>query len=149
MRDEITEGMKTAMKAGDKRRLTTFRAISAAIKNKDIELRGEGKGPASDAELMAMLQKMSKQREESLAIYTQAGRMDLAEIERDEISIIGELLPQMMSEAEVDAAIAAVITKTGAAGGKDMGKVIAALKAEYPGRIDFGKASGRVKAALG
>ena len=96
-----------------------------------------------------MLQKMSKQREESLAIYTQAGRMDLAEIERDEISIIGELLPQMMSEAEVDAAIAAVITKTGAAGGKDMGKVIAALKAEYPGRIDFGKASGRVKAALG
>jgi len=149
MRDVITEGMKTAMKAGDKRRLTTFRAISAAIKNKDIELRGEGKGPASDAELMAMLQKMSKQREESLAIYTQAGRMDLAEIERDEISIIGELLPQMMSEAEVDAAIAAVITKTGAAGGKDMGKVIAALKAEYPGRIDFGKASGRVKAALG
>jgi uncharacterized protein YqeY len=149
MRDEITEGMKTAMKAGDKRRTTTFRAISAAIKNKDIELRGEGKGPASDAELMAMLQKMSKQREESLAIYTQAGRMDLADIERDEIAIIGELLPQMMSEAEVDAAIAAVIAKTGAAGGKDMGKVIAALKAEYPGRIDFGKASGRVKAALG
>ena len=149
MRDEVTEGMKTAMKAGDKRRLTTFRAISAAIKNKDIELRGEGKGPASDAELMAMLQKMTKQREESLAIYTQAGRMDLADVERDEIAIIGELLPQMMSEAEVDAAIAAAIAKTGAAGGKDMGKVIAALKAEYPGRIDFGKASGRVKAALG
>ena len=149
MRDEITEGIKVAMKAGDKRRLATYRAISAAIKNKDIELRGEGKGPASDAELMAMLQKMSKQREESLAIYTQAGRMDLADIERDEIAIIGELLPQMMSEAEVDAAIAAVIAKTGAAGGKDMGKVIAALKAEHPGRIDFGKASGRVKAALG
>jgi uncharacterized protein len=149
MRNEVTEGMKAAMKAGDKRRLTTFRAISAAIKNKDIELRGEGKDPASDAEIMSMLQKMSKQREESLAIYTQAGRTDLAEIEREEIAIIGELLPRMMSEAEVEAAIAAVIAKTGAAGGKDMGKVIAALKAEYPGRIDFGKASGRVKAALG
>jgi uncharacterized protein len=149
MRDEVTEGIKTAMKAGDKRRLTTYRAISAAITNKDIELRGEGKEPASDADLMAMLQKMAKQREESLAIFTQAGRTDLAEIERDEIAIIGEFLPKMMTETEVDSAIVAVIAKTGAAGGKDMGKVIAALKAEYPGRIDFSKASGRVKAALG
>lgn len=149
MRDEISEGYKTAMKAGDKRRTATLRAIIAAIKDKDIALRGEGKGPASDAELVTMFQKMAKQREESLDIFTKAGRTDLAEVEREELAIIGELLPKMMSEAEVDAAIAAVIAKTGAAGGKDMGKVIAALKAEYPGKIDFGKASARVKAALG
>jgi uncharacterized protein len=149
MRDEISEGYKTALKAGDKRRTATLRSIIAAIKDKDIALRGEGKGPASDAELITMFQKMAKQREESLEIFTQAGRTDLAEVERAELAIIGELLPQMMSDGEVDAAIAAAIAKTGAAGGKDMGKVIAALKAEYPGRIDFGKASGRVKAALG
>lgn len=149
MRDEISEGYKTALKAGEKRRTATLRAILAAIKDKDIALRGEGKGPASDAELVAMFQKMAKQREESLEIFTKAGRTDLAEVEREELAIIGELLPRMMSDAEVDAAIAAAIATTGAAGGKDTGKVIAALKAEYPGKIDFGKASGRVKAALG
>jgi uncharacterized protein YqeY len=149
MRDEISEGYKTAMKAGDKRRTATLRSIIAAIKDKDIALRGEGKGPASDAELVTMFQKMAKQREESLDIFTKAGRTDLADVEREELAIIGELLPKMMTDAEVDAAIAAAIAKTGAAGGKDMGKVIAALKAEYPGKIDFGKASGRVKAALG
>lgn len=149
MRDEITQGLRAAMKAGDKRRTTTLRAISAAITNKDIELRGEGKGPASDADLLVMLQKMNKQREESLEIYSKAGRADLADVERDEIAIIGEFLPRMMSDAEVDAAIRDAIAKTGAAGGKDMGKVIAVLKADFPGRIDFGKASGKVKAALG
>jgi uncharacterized protein YqeY len=149
MRDEISDGYKTALKAGDKRRTATLRSIIAAIKDKDIALRGEGKGPASDAELVTMFQKMAKQREESLEIFTKAGRTDLADVEREELSIIGELLPKMMSDAEVDAAIAAAIAQTGAAGGKDMGKVIAALKAEYPGKIDFGKASGRVKAALG
>jgi uncharacterized protein YqeY len=92
---------------------------------------------------------MVKQREESLGIYEKAGREDLAVVEREEIAILGEFLPQGMSEAEVDAAIKAAIEKTGAAGGKDMGKVIASLKADYPGRIDFGKASAKVKAALG
>ena len=149
MRDEISEGYKTALKAGDKRRTATLRSIIAAIKDKDIALRGEGKGPASDAELVTIFQKMAKQREESLEIFTKAGRTDLADVEREELAIIGELLPKMMSDAEVDAAIAAAIASTGAAGGKDMGKVIAALKAEYPGKIDFGKASGRVKASLG
>lgn len=149
MRDEISDGYKTALKAGDKRRTATLRSIIAAIKDKDIALRGEGKGPASDAELVTMFQKMAKQREESLEIFTTAGRTDLADVEREELAIIGELLPKMMSDAEVDAAIASAIAATGAAGGKDMGKVIAALKAEHPGKIDFGKASGRVKAALG
>src|SRR5690606_35767189 len=98
---------------------------------------------------LALLQKMVKQREESLAIYEQAGRTDLATVEREEIAIIGEFLPKPMSEAEVDAAIRAAITKTAASGGKDMGKVIAALKADYPGRIDVGRAAARVKALLG
>ena len=149
MRDEISDGYKAAMKAGDKRRTATLRAINAVIKDKDIAARGEGKAPLSDEELLVVLQKMVKQREESLDIYTKAGREDLAVTEREEIAIISEFLPKGLSEAEIDAAIQAAIAKTGAAGGKDMGKVIAALKAEYPGRIDFGKASARVKAALG
>jgi len=149
MRDEISEGYKTALKAGDKRRTATLRAINAAIKDKDIEARGHGKGPLGDAELLALLQKMVKQREESLGIYEKAGREDLAVVEREEIAILSEFLPRGLSDDEVDAAIRAAIEKTGAAGGKDMGKVIAALKAEYPGRIDFGKASAKVKAALG
>jgi len=149
MREQISEAYKTAMKAGDKRRTATLRAVNAAIKDKDIEARGQGKGPLSDADLLPMLQKMVKQREESLAIYTGAGREDLATVEREEIAILNEYLPQGMSEAEVEEAIRAAIAKTGAQGGKDMGKVIAALKADYPGRIDFGKASAKVKAALG
>ena len=149
MRDEISDGYKAAMKAGDKRRTATLRAINAAIKDKDIEARGLGKEPLADADVLALLQKMVKQREESLGIYEKAGREDLAVVEREEIVILSEFLPKGLSEAEVDAAIKAAIEKTGASGGKDMGKVIAALKADYPGRIDFGKTSGRVKAALG
>jgi uncharacterized protein YqeY len=149
MRENIDAGYKTALKAGDKRRTATLRAINAEIKNKDIAARGEGKGPLSDADILAMLQKMVKQREESLTIFTQAGRDDLATVEREEIAILNEFLPKSLSEAEVEAAIRDAIAKTGAAGAKDMGKVIAALKADYPGRIDFGKASAKVKAALG
>ena len=92
---------------------------------------------------------MVKQREESLGIYEKAGREDLAVVEREEIAILAEFLPRSLSESEVEEAIRAAIAKTGAAGAKDMGKVIASLKADYPGRIDFGKASGKVKAALG
>ena len=149
MREQISEGYKTALKAGDKRRTATLRAINAAIKDKDIEARGQGKEPLDDAAVLALLQKMVKQREESLGIYEKAGREDLATVEREEIAILGEFLPKGLSDEEVDAAIKAAIEKTGASGGKDMGKVIASLKADYPGRIDFGKASGRVKAALG
>lgn len=149
MRDEISEGYKAALKAGDKRRTATLRAVNAAIKDRDIDARGQGKEPLADAEVLVLLQKMVKQREESLGIYEKAGREDLAAVEREEIAILSEFLPKGLSDAEVDAAIKAAIEKTGASGGKDMGKVIAALKAEYPGRIDFGKASARVKAALG
>ena len=149
MRETISEGYKAALKAGDKRRTATLRAINAAIKDRDIAARGEGKGPLGDQDVLVLLQKMVKQREESLGIYEKAGREDLATVEREEIAILGEFLPKGLSEAEVDEAIRAAIATTGAAGAKDMGKVIAALKADFPGRIDFGKASAKVKAALG
>jgi uncharacterized protein YqeY len=149
MRDAISEGYKTALKAGDKRRTATLRAVNAAIKDKDIDARGQGKGPLSDEDVLVLLQKMVKQREESLGIYEKAGREDLAVVEREEIAILGEFLPKGLSDAEVDEAIRAAIAKTGAAGAKDMGKVIASLKADYPGRIDFGKASAKIRTALG
>ncbi|RYE85010.1 MAG: GatB/YqeY domain-containing protein [Hyphomicrobiales bacterium] len=149
MREQISEAYKTAMKSGDKRRTATLRAVNAEIKNRDIEARGQGKGPLSDADILPLLQKMVKQREESLAIYTSAARDDLATVEKEEIDILAEFLPKGLSDAEVEQAIKDAIAKTGAESGKDMGKVIASLKADYPGRIDFGKASAKVKAALG
>ena len=149
MREAISEGYKAAMKARDARRTSTLRSINAAIKDKDIANRGEGKAPVTSEEILVLLQKMVKQREESLAIYTSAGRNDLATVEKEEIDILNEFLPKGLTDAELEDAIRAAIAKTGAAGGKDMGKVIASLKADYPGRIDFGKASGKVKAVLG
>ncbi|KQU97369.1 GatB/YqeY domain-containing protein [Devosia sp. Root105] len=149
MREAISEGYKTALKAGDKRRTATLRAINAAIKDKDIDARGQGKEPLGDQDVLALLQKMVKQREESLGIYEKAGREDLAVVEREEIAILNEFLPKGLSEAEVEAAIIDAINKTGAAGAKDMGKVVASLKADFPGRIDFGKASVKIRTALG
>jgi len=148
MREMFSEGLKTALKARDQRRTATLRAITAAIKDKDIAIRQENRGPATNEEILTIVQKMVKQREESFAIYAQAGRSDLATIEKEEIDILNEFLPKGLTEDEVDAAIAAAIAATGAQDPKDMGKVIAKLKADYPGRIDFGKASGRVRAAL-
>src|ERR1041384_5555393 len=128
MRDQISEAYKTALKAGDKRRTATLRAVNAAIKDKDIANRGDGKGPLSDQDVLALLQKMVKQREESLGIYEKAGREDLAVVEREEIAILNEFLPKGLSEAEVEAAIIDAIKKTGAQDAKDMGKVVASLK---------------------
>jgi uncharacterized protein YqeY len=149
MREELSEQLKTALKARDQRRTTTLRAISAAIKDRDIANRPENRGPITNDEIITMIQKMVKQREESFAIYAQAGRQDLATVEKQEIDILNEFLPKGLSDTEVTAAIASAIAKTGAVGGKDMGKVIASLKSDYPGRIDFGKVAGKVKAALG
>ena len=148
MREAIDEGYKAALKARDQRRTSTLRSINAAIKDRDIANRGEGKGPLTSEDIFVLLQKMVKQREESFAIYANAGRNDLATVEKEEIDILNEFLPKALTDAEVEDAIKAAIAKTGAAGAKDMGKVIASLKADYPGRIDFGKASGKVKAAL-
>ena len=148
MRDEISESLKIALKARDQRRTSTLRLINSAIQDKDIAIRQEARGPATNEEILVILQKMVKQREESFAIYAQAGRADLATVEKEEIDILNEFLPKGLSDAEVDAAIAAAIASTGAEGPKNMGKVIGQLKADYPGRIDFGKASAKVKAAL-
>lgn len=148
MRERFTEMLKTAMKAGDKPRVATVRLIQAALKDRDIEARGVGK-TVSDDDILALLQKMVKQRQDSIALYEQGGRVDLADQERAEIAIIAEFLPKAMDESEVAAAIRAAIAETGAASPKDMGKVIGALKAKFAGRMDFGKVSPAVKAVLG
>jgi uncharacterized protein YqeY len=148
MRERFTAAMKEAMKAGDKRRLSTVRLIQAALKDKDIEARGAGKGQASDEEILALLQKMIKQRQESLAIYEQNNRPELAQQEKEEAEVIASFLPQQMNAAETRAAIEAAIAETGAASMKDMGTVIGALRGKYAGRMDFGKASGLVKEML-
>jgi uncharacterized protein YqeY len=149
LRDRFTSDLKEAMKAGDKPRLGTIRMIQAALKDKDIEARGSGKGPISDDEILQLLQKMVKQRQESARMYVDGGRPELAEQENAEIAIISAFLPKQMDEAEAKAAIAAVIAETGAAGVKDMGKVMGELKARYAGQMDFGKASPLVKQLLG
>jgi hypothetical protein len=148
MREQFTTVMKAAMKAGDKRRLATVRMMMAALKDKDIEARGLGK-TVSDEEILALLQKMVKSRQESADIYAKAGRPELETQEREEIAIIGEFLPKQMSDDEVKAAITAAIAETGASSMKDMGKVVGVLRAKYAGQIDFGKASGLVKGMLG
>ena len=148
MRERFTTEMKEAMKAGDKRKLGTVRLIQAALKDKDIEARGAGKGPLSDEEILALLQKMVKQRQESIAMYEQGGRTELAQQEKDEVAVITSYLPQQMDEAETKAAIEAAIAETGAASMKDMGKVVGALRGKYAGQMDFGKASGKVKELL-
>ena len=147
MRGQFTDQLKTAMKAGDKRRLSTVRMIQAAIKDRDIEARTSGK-PVGNEEILALLQKLIKSRQESADIYAKAGREELAQQEREEIAIIAEFLPKQLSDEETTAAIKAAIAETGAASMKDMGKVVGALKAKYTGQMDFAKASGLVKAAL-
>jgi hypothetical protein len=149
LRDRFMDELKTAMKAGDKGRVSAIRLIQSALKDKDIEARGAGKGQATDEDILALLQKMIKQRQESAEIYAANARPELAEAENAEIAVIASFLPQQMSDEEVKAAIAAAIAQTGAASMKDMGKVVGALKAGYAGRLDFAKASGLVKAALG
>lgn len=148
LRDDINNAVKEAMKARDERRLSTLRMVNSTIKNADIEARGQGKPPLSDGDLLGLLQKMIKQRQESVALYEKGGREELAAQERAEIAVISAYLPKQMSDDDVKAAVAAVIAETGASGIKDMGKVIGALKAKYAGQMDFGKASGVVKAAL-
>jgi uncharacterized protein len=148
LRDDINTALKNAMKAGDARQVSTLRLVNAAFKNADIELRGQGKGPLGEDEMLALLQKMIKQRQESVELYDKGARPELAQQEREEIAIIAGYLPKQMSEDEVKAAISAAIAETGAAGMKDMGKVIAALKGKFAGKMDFAKASGLVKGIL-
>ncbi len=147
MREKIAADLKTAMKAGERAKVDALRLINAALKDKDIEARGSGK-TLGDDDVLALLQKMIKSRQESVEIYEKAGRTDLADKEKGEIAVISAYLPQQLSEDEVAEAVKSAIAEVGATSIKDMGKVVAALKAKYTGRMDFGKASVTVKAAL-
>jgi len=148
LREKINEATKEAMKSGDKLKLSTLRLMNAAIKNSDIEARTASKQPPSDEDLLGLFQKLIKQRQESVELYEKGGRTELAAQEKAEIEVIKGFLPQQMAEAEVKAAIAGIIKETGATSVKDMGKVMAALKERYAGKMDFGKASGAVKGQL-
>ncbi len=150
MRDRITAALKDAMKAKDVERLSTLRLINAAIKDRDIALRGTGEdGGVGDPEILAILGKMVKQRQESARAYEEGGRLELAEKELSEIKIIEDYLPRQLSEAESEAAVDAVIAQVGAQTIRDMGKVMAVLKDTYTGQMDFAKVGPLVKNRLG
>jgi uncharacterized protein len=148
MREKINADLKEAMKAGDKDRVGTLRLINAAIKSADIDARPSGKDKIDDAGILTVLAKMIKQRRDSIEQFVAGGRQELADKEGAEIKVIEAYLPKQMDAAEAKAAIAAVIKEVGAAGQKDMGKVMAALKARFAGQMDFGKASAAVKELL-
>ena len=148
LRDDINKALTEAQKAKNERAVSTLRMVNSTLKNADIEARGSGKPALGDAEVLSILQKMINQRQESVELYQKGGRADLVKQEQEEIAIISGYLPKQMSEAEMTAAIEAAIKATSAAGMKDMGKVIGALRSKYAGQMDFGKASGLVKAAL-
>jgi len=150
LRDQLMSAVKDAMKAREQKRLGTLRLIQANIKDKDIAHRTEdSRDGISDDEILALFGKLIKSREDSIALYEQGGRPELAEAERAEIAILREFMPRQLDETETKAAIAAIVAETGAASLKDMGKVMAALKQRYTGTMDFGKAGALVKAQLG
>jgi uncharacterized protein YqeY len=148
IRDDIKAALVTAMKAGDKARTAAIRLIQSAIKNRDIELRTGAFAGDDDAMVTEVLQKMIKQRRESITLYEQGGREELAEAEKAEVAVIESFLPAQMSEEEAQAAIEAIVAETGAASVKDMGRVMAEVKARYAGKMDMAKASALVKARL-
>ena len=149
IRDDIKAALVTAMKSGEKQRTATIRLIQSAIKNRDIELRTADAVPDDDALVTEVLQKMIKQRRESIALYEQGGREELAEAEQAEVAVIEDFLPRQMSEDEAKAAIDAIVAETGAASVKDMGRVMAELKQRHAGQMDMSRASALVKARLG
>ena len=148
LRDSLKAAQVTAMKAGDKPRLAAVRLILAKVKDRDIELRTAAQLPDDDAMVVEVLQKMVKQRRESIAMFEQGGRQELADAEAAELVVIEEFLPQQLSEADTAAAIEAIKVELGASGLKDMGRVMAELKARHGTVLDMSKASGLVKAAL-
>jgi uncharacterized protein YqeY len=148
LRDSIKAAQVSAMKAGDKPRLAAVRLILAKLKDRDIELRTAANVPDDDTVVVEVLQKMAKQRRESIALYEQGGRQELADAEAGELAVIEEFLPQQLGEDETKAAIAAIKAELGATSVRDMGKVMAELKARHGSQLDMSKASGLVKAAL-
>lgn len=149
LREELQKALKESMLNKDTDTVSAVRLIIAGMKEKDVDARGKVLKEASDADLMSMMQSMIKQRNDSIKMYVDGKREDLAAKERKEISIIERFLPKQMSDAEIETAIRGVIAETGAASMKDMGKVMGALKAKYAGQLDFGKASGMIKNLLG
>jgi hypothetical protein len=148
IRDDIKAAQVAAMKAGEKDRLAAVRLILAKLKDRDIELRTATQQPDDDALVVEVLQKMVKQRRESISLYEQGGRQELAEVEKAELAVIESFLPAQMSDAETTAAIEAIKAELGASSVKDMGRVMAELKARHAASLDMGKASALVKAAL-
>jgi len=149
MRKRLSEATKDAMRAKDKARLSTLRLINAAIKDRDIAARSEtNPDGVSDAEILSILAKMIKQRQDSAKAYEEAGRIELGEGERGEIKVIEEFLPKQLGDSEVEAAIKAAIADSGAESIRDMGKVMGVLKTKYTGQMDFGKAGAVIKALL-
>ena len=148
IRDSIKAAQLTAMKSGDKPRLAAVRLILAKLKDRDIELRTASSFPDDDVTVVDVLQKMAKQRRESIGMYVQGGRQELADAESAELAVIEEFMPQQLSEEDTKAAIEAIKAELGATSVKDMGRVIAELKTRHGSQLDMGKASGLVKAAL-
>jgi uncharacterized protein YqeY len=151
LHERITEDMKAAMRAKESARLSAIRLLLAALKQKQVDERAPGKESAAlaDADVLGVIEKMLKQRRESIAQFEKAGRTDLAEVEKFEIGVLAAYMPQQLDAPEVERAIAAAIAESGASGVKDMGKVMALLKSRLAGRADMGKVSGLVKAKLG
>jgi uncharacterized protein YqeY len=149
LREDLSEALKKAQKAKEARRVSTLRLILAALKDRDIAARGEGRGEGlPDEEILGMLQTMIRQRRESIKLYEQGGRLELAEQEQEEIDIIQEYLPRQLDEEEIAKAVGVVIDETGAAALKDMGKIMSALRERYTGQMDFGRASKIAKERL-
>ncbi len=148
LRDEIKTATVSAMKSGDKPRTAALRMIAAKIKDRDIELRTSDKQVDDDEQVLIVLEKMAKQRRESIQMYEDGGRQELADKEKDELAVIEEFLPQKMSKEDTEAAIAKIKSETGASEMKDMGKVMGQLKARYGAELDMSQASALVKAAL-
>ncbi|EDM72198.1 GatB/Yqey [Roseobacter sp. AzwK-3b] len=150
LRDRVNTALKTAMKDKDTARLTTLRLINAAIKDQDIARRGtDDASGVTDTDILAILAKMTKQRQESVRAYEEGGRLDLAEREAGEIAIIEEFLPRQLSEEEIETAVDDVIAETGATSIRDMGKIMGRLKDKYAGQMDFGAVGPKVKSRLG
>ena len=148
IRDDIKQALVDSMKAGDTARRDTIRLIQAALKNRDIELRGSANAPEDDVLATEVLQKMVKQRRESIELYEKGGRAELAAAERAEVAVIESFLPAQMDDAQIAAAVDAIVTETGAGSVKDMGRVMAVLKERHAGQLDMSKASAAVKARL-
>ena len=148
LREDLQKALKESMLAHDTQRVGAIRLMIAGMKEKDVDARGRGQKEATDAELLSMMQNMIKQRKDSIKMYLEGHRQDLADKEQSEITVIERFLPKQMSASEAEAAIKAIISSTGASSMKDMGKVMSALREQYAGQMDFGAASGTIKTLL-